>query len=113
MKRIILRTADDTADLNPYAGELDENGTLLQSGLLKNTGDVTLTSVRLRVSNNSALPATLSATVNGVQLAEDAEREVLTEPLPPGESVPVLLTWTAGGALIAGEDSGVILGSVS
>lgn len=112
MKRITLRTADDTADLAPYAGELAENGTLLQSGLLKNTGDVPLTSIRLRVTNNATLPASLGATVNGV-LLEDAEREVLTEPLAPGESLPLLLTWTAGAELISGEDSGAIVGTVS
>lgn len=112
MKRIELRTADDTAALNPYAGELGEGGTLLQSGLLKNTGDVPLSSVRLRVVNAPGLPATLEATVNGAALT-DTEQEVLSAPLAPGESVPLLLAWTALAAILNGEDSAVIDGSVA
>lgn len=112
MKRITLRTADDAADLSPLAGELAEGGTLLQTGLLKNTGDEVLTSVRLRITNNADLPASASATVNGVALTE-TEQEVLTGPLAVGASVPLLLTWAAGATILAGEDSARIDGSVA
>lgn len=112
MKRITFRTANDTADLPALAGELAENGTVLQSGILKNTGDEPLSSVRLRVVNNQDLPATVAVTVNGVALTE-TEQEVLTQPLAVGASVPILLTWTAGATILPGEDSARIDGSVA
>ena len=112
MKRVTFRTEDDTADLPPLAGELAEGATLLQTGLLKNTGDEVISSVRLRVTNNQDLPATVAVTVNGVTLTE-VEQEVLTAPLPPLSSVPLLLTWTAGESILAGEDSARIDGSVA
>lgn len=112
MKRITLRTAADDADLPPLAGELAEGGTLLQTGLLKNTGDEQLSSVRLRVTNNQDLPATVAVTVNGVALT-GAEQEVLTAPLAVGAAVPLLLTWTAEASILAGEDSARIDGSVA
>ena len=112
MKRITLRTADDTADLNPYAGELAEGETRIESGLLKNTGDVPLTSIRLRVVNADTLPATLSCTVGGVLLT-DTLQELLTAPLAPGASLSVLREWTAGAELLNGEDSGSLTGTIS
>lgn len=112
MKRIDWRAADDSAALNPYAGELGESGTLTQSGLLKNTGDVVLSSVRLRVENEPGLPGTLSATVNGVTL-DGTDQEVLTVPLAVGASVPVLLTWTTPASILTGEDSASVVGTVA
>lgn len=112
MKRIEFRTADDSAALNPYAGELGESGTLPQVGLLKNTGDVALSSIRLRVQNEAGLPGILSAVVNGVTLG-DTDTEVLTSPLAVGATVPLLLTWTTPASILSGEDSAGIVGTVA
>lgn len=112
MKRITLRTADDTADLNPYAGELVENGTLIDPGLLKNTGDAPLSSIRLRVTQSDILPATLSYAVGGVLLT-DVFQEVLSAPLAPGDSLPLLRTWQGEGELISGEDSGNLIAEIA
>lgn len=109
MKRIELLTADGAAPLPPLAGELSEGKTLLQTGLLRNTGDEPLSSIRLRVNNTATVPATLSAVVGGVLLGEEL-REVLSGPLAPGESVPLLLTWTAGPSIPVAEDSATLSG---
>lgn len=111
-KQVSWRNGADTAGLAPYAGEVAENGSLIQNGLLKNTGTEALTSIKLKVTNEPGLPAVLAASVNGVALT-GTESEVLSAPLAPGASVAVILTWTAPASIIEGEDSAGITGSVS
>lgn len=113
MKAVSLRTADDSADLNPYVGMMGVNGMLSQSGILKNTGDEPITSIMLKVENTPLLPANLTASVNGKLLNEATLTEVLSNPLAPGASVPVLLTWRSGAEALTGEDSATISGTVS
>lgn len=110
-KQIQFRLSNDSGPLPPVAGELDENGTIVQTGILKNVGTEALTSIKLKVTNEPGLPATLAASVNGVALT-GTETEVLSGPLAVGASVAAILTWTAPGTIIEGDDSGTISGSV-
>lgn len=109
MKQLSRRTADDTADLPVYAGELGPGEIRVRTGLVKNTGTEPITSLKLRVVNSPDLPAQLSATIGGTDLT-DALQELLSAPLAPGGSLPLVETWTAGPDGLTGEDSGQLVG---
>lgn len=122
MITLTFRTADDSAALPSMAGVVLDGAPSTQLGLLKNTGDEPITSLRLWVENDPAYPLTCAATVNGVTVPDVqgvAEGQVpensalLTAGdglpaggLPPGGTLGLSLAWSgAAGAAFTGLDS--------
>lgn len=115
MKRLSQRTFDDQAALPELVGAVGEGRQITQNGLLKNTGDETIHSLKMWVENAAALDLTMTANVGGVDIPEAASApgtipagavEVLTAPLLVGESLAVLRTWTAPSTIsVQGMDS--------
>jgi len=106
MKELRLLDAPGTATAPAWMGEAGAGQSVTSSAQLKNTGTEPLTSIKMWVTNEPGLPATLTVSVAGIALT-DAPQEVLTGPLAPGDSVAVLATFTAPATgMVAGEDSG-------
>jgi hypothetical protein len=93
MKLLTLLNAAGTDPFPVLLGEAPSGLTVTQTGLLKNAGDVALTSVRVWVEQDAAQPGTLAAVVNGVT-ATATPGEVLSAPLAVGETLAVTLTFS-------------------
>lgn len=122
MINLTFRTVDDSGPLPSMAGVVLDGAPSTQPGLLKNTGDETITALRLWVENDPAYPLTCTATVNGVTVPDVQgvpEGQVPENPavltagsglpaggLPPGGTLGLSLTWSGtAGVAFTGLDS--------